>query len=320
MTAKSDSTLGSMAHKRCFRCHEEKPASSFHKHKSTRDGLQAACIACAKESRKPVDKERAASFAAKRSKALDTGVKPCSKCGCEKPLSGEFWALSARGLGGFDSKCKTCQALERQSRLDPAKLWKRADELELSEVGMKRCPACMEARPIGQFIPRSCGGVYSYCLECCKKKSRAARDKDILKDRQKKLASYHRRRQVVGDLMRSKRNHWRSSKRKDDPVFSLSERVRGLLGSAMRRMGYTKKAKTQTILGCDWHVFAAHIERQFLRGMNWANRQDWHLDHIVPLATAKTEEDVIRLNHFTNLRPIWAKDNLSKGAQITHLI
>lgn len=46
----------------------------------------------------------------------------------------------------------------------------------------------------------------------------------------------------------------------------------------------------------------------------------FELDHIVPLASAKTEEDVIRLNHFTNLRPMWAKDNIAKSDRITHLI
>ena len=42
----------------------------------------------------------------------------------------------------------------------------------------------------------------------------------------------------------------------------------------------------------------------------------WHIDHIVPLATAKTEEQVAKLNHYTNIQPLWAKDNLSKGAKI----
>ena len=64
----------------------------------------------------------------------------------------------------------------------------------------------------------------------------------------------------------------------------------------------------------------AHIERQFLRGMNWENRDKWHIDHIVPLATAKSEAEVLALNHFTNLRPIWSRDNLSKGAKQTHLL
>ena len=47
---------------------------------------------------------------------------------------------------------------------------------------------------------------------------------------------------------------------------------------------------------------------------------DIHIDHIVPLATAKTEGDVIALNHYTNLRPCWAHVNLSKSDKIEFII
>lgn len=109
-------------------------------------------------------------------------------------------------------------------------------------------------------------------------------------------------------------------KYQSDPLFNLKVRVRKTVRMALQGKGFTKTKRSQEILGCTWDEFRRHIERQFTRGMSWERRSEIHLDHIVPLATAKTEEDVVRLNHFTNLRPIWAKDNLSKGAQITHLI
>lgn len=84
--------------------------------------------------------------------------------------------------------------------------------------------------------------------------------------------------------------------------------------------GYSKTSRTHEILGCSWDEFAAHIEKQFLPGMSWSNRAEWHIDHIVPLATAKTEADVLALNHFTNLRPLWVPDNLAKRDKQTHLI
>jgi len=46
--------------------------------------------------------------------------------------------------------------------------------------------------------------------------------------------------------------------------------------------------------------------------MNWHNKGKWHIDHIIPLKAAKTEFEVIALNHYTNLQPLWAKDNLTK--------
>ena len=50
--------------------------------------------------------------------------------------------------------------------------------------------------------------------------------------------------------------------------------------------------------------------------MTWENRSEWHVDHIIPLATAKTEEDVYRLNHYTNLQPLWAHENIRKRAMM----
>lgn len=47
--------------------------------------------------------------------------------------------------------------------------------------------------------------------------------------------------------------------------------------------------------------------------MNWENYGEWHLDHIIPISYAKTIEDIYKLNHYTNLQPLWASENLSKG-------
>lgn len=103
---------------------------------------------------------------------------------------------------------------------------------------------------------------------------------------------------------------------KEDSFFKFKQSVRGLINSSIKYKGYTKKSKTHEILGCDWETFKTHIEKQFKKGMTWENRNEWHIDHIYPMKEAKTEEDVIRLNHYTNLRPLWAKENLSKRDSI----
>lgn len=106
-----------------------------------------------------------------------------------------------------------------------------------------------------------------------------------------------------------------------DHQFAFIKRVRCLIRDAVTdRRGYRKTTKTAAILGCTWPEFSRHIERQFLKGMTWENRALWHIDHIVALATATTEAEVLALNHFTNLRPMWGKDNIAKGAKVTHLI
>lgn len=93
-----------------------------------------------------------------------------------------------------------------------------------------------------------------------------------------------------------------------------------MIATAFTRSGYTKTSRTHEIIGCSWEEFTVHIERQFLPGMTWENRHLWHIDHITPLSTAKTEEDVIALNHVSNLRPIWAEDNIAKKDKLLFLI
>ena len=53
--------------------------------------------------------------------------------------------------------------------------------------------------------------------------------------------------------------------------------------------------------------------------MNWNNQGEWHIDHIIPLASASTEEELLKLCHYRNLQPLWAKDNLEKQAKIPNV-
>ena len=70
------------------------------------------------------------------------------------------------------------------------------------------------------------------------------------------------------------------------------------------------------MLGADYETAFNHIESRFKDGMTWDNQGEWHIDHIVPLASATTEEELIKLCHYTNLQPLWAEDNLKKGDKI----
>lgn len=109
--------------------------------------------------------------------------------------------------------------------------------------------------------------------------------------------------------------------RKSDAMYRLKNNLRALIRTSFRRRGFAKGSKTEEILGCSWPEFRAHIERQFLPGMCWEKMGlAIHIDHIIPLATADNASDVLRLNHYTNLRPLWALDNMRKGARIAHLI
>lgn len=115
---------------------------------------------------------------------------------------------------------------------------------------------------------------------------------------------------------------WRGIEKqyRSDPIRGLAHTARVLTAGALKRHGYGKDTKTAVLLGCSFEFFRAHLERQFLPGMTWENRSLWHIDHIVPVASAKTEDEVKSLCHFTNLRPIWARDNQSKKDKLTHLL
>lgn len=105
-----------------------------------------------------------------------------------------------------------------------------------------------------------------------------------------------------------------------DPVFALRARIQCSIRNSLIKGGYTKRSRTHEYLGCSFEEFKIHIEKQFLKGMTWENRSLWHLDHVTPVSSAKTEDEMAALHHFTNLRPLWAKDNQSKGDKIEFLI
>jgi hypothetical protein len=85
-----------------------------------------------------------------------------------------------------------------------------------------------------------------------------------------------------------------------------------MLNSNIKKQGYTKKGRSHEILGCSYEEFKEHLESKFEPWMSWDNRglyngktnYGWDVDHIIPLSSAITEEDVVKLNHFTNLQPL----------------
>lgn len=98
-----------------------------------------------------------------------------------------------------------------------------------------------------------------------------------------------------------------------DPLFKLKKTIRKRLSNAIADGGFTKRSSTFQYVGCEWQFLKGYIEAKFKPGMSWENHGEWHIDHITPLASAKTDADVLRLSHYTNLQPLWAPENLSKG-------
>ena len=105
-------------------------------------------------------------------------------------------------------------------------------------------------------------------------------------------------------------------KRQTDPLYFLKRKISNAIGSTFRLKGYGKRSTTFQILGIDCDGFKSHLESKFLCGMSWENKHLWHIDHIIPIDSAKSEEDVVSLNHYTNFQPLWAEVNIWKSNNI----
>ena len=106
-------------------------------------------------------------------------------------------------------------------------------------------------------------------------------------------------------------------RRLNDPLYRLKCNIRTYVRGSIRYKGYKKTTKTENILGCSFSDFKIHLESKFESWMTWDNyglyngelNYGWDIDHIIPLSSAKTEEDIIQLNHHKNLQPLCSKVN-----------
>lgn len=122
------------------------------------------------------------------------------------------------------------------------------------------------------------------------------------------------------DNYKDNRKKYRNSRRKNDPVYKLSYNIRTMIIQSFKNAGYIKESRTFEILGISFEEFKIYLEKQFKPWMNWSNHglyngnfeYGWDIDHIEPLfpeGIIRTEEDIIRLNHYTNLQPLCSKIN-----------
>ena len=117
------------------------------------------------------------------------------------------------------------------------------------------------------------------------------------------------------EKIKSFSNKKKKKKYSEDPLFKLKENVRNLIRASLISIGKKKNTKTEQILGCSYDEFKKHIESLWQPWMNWDNKgnpkdgiyepnKTWDIDHITPISSAITEEDVIKLNHYSNYQPL----------------
>lgn len=99
-----------------------------------------------------------------------------------------------------------------------------------------------------------------------------------------------------------------------DPHARVVKNLRSRLGAIIK--GRSKK--TMELIGCDREHLMRHLEVQFEEGMSWDNYGKWSIDHHIPIYAfdPDNKKEVEACWHFSNLRPMWAKRNISKGKKI----
>ncbi len=112
-----------------------------------------------------------------------------------------------------------------------------------------------------------------------------------------------------------------SERSKSDPLFKLKLNIRKSISSNVilylknNNLDTVKKGSTESILGISYNEFKTYIEEQFIDGMSWDNYGEWQFDHKTPISWANTEDEVYKLNHYTNFQPLWSIENQIKGSR-----
>lgn len=207
----------------------------------------------------------------------------------------------------------------RQEIIERSRLWKennrdRYNELTRLRRKGRKAERALEARKYRAKYP-----------DKVKKASKRLYDADPEKYRARRRAYYHRNREKELEAIRKygKANRkriiaQRRSREKSDPVVAMVERLRRRLVKAVARWRTCKSASTLELIGCTPIQLHNHIESLFLPGMSWTNRNLWHVDHKRPLASFDLRDPAQQREafHYTNLQPLWAVDNQSKGCRL----
>lgn len=198
---------------------------------------------------------------------------------------------------------------------------------ELAQQEKKRCTKCSTIKSFNSFSPQKNGymGIKAQCRECdaiYDKKFQAKTNTRAERDKTDKAKQY--RKQYVAenlDWWRKYEREYRANRRKEDMFFKIKGNLSSRLADLINKRNLS--VTTLELIGCDRECFILHIEKQFIDGMTWENYglKGWHVDHIVPLSSfdLTVEEEVKKACHYTNLQPLWWKDNLAKGSKISIL-
>jgi hypothetical protein len=184
-------------------------------------------------------------------------------------------------------------------------------------MDQKQCNKCELILPIDKFGKYSTNSGIKYRPQCeiCRNQKyypKINAKKRANYDPTKKHEYYLENKETI--TKRTNKRH--IERRREDPLYKLADTIRRRTKVALTRKSWKKDTHFVEYIGCTLEELKSHLENQFTEGMTWNNHGKWHIDHIVPLASAKTPEEIYKLCHFSNLQPLWALDNIRKGDKI----
>jgi len=174
---------------------------------------------------------------------------------------------------------------------------------------MKKCTKCKALQPLANFNKDSSRGEgLNFRCRTCDAAYRAS-------NRARLREANRVWRAESQEYRRAYNRSYRQERRARDVAYDVTCRLRTRVQMALKRG--TKSAKFWDLTGCTIGELLEHIERQFTDGMGWANRSEWHVDHIKPCAMFDLTDPAQQRQcfHFTNLQPLWARDNFAKGSK-----
>lgn len=193
---------------------------------------------------------------------------------------------------------------------------------------MKQCNKCKEIKPLTEYYKGKNykSGYCAICKHCIGKKT-----KKYYQENKLTLKEYHKEyreknKEKIKIYLKENRKRineiqkkYQYRKRNEDKLHKLKGNITTRIYQAIKGK-YKKKKRTIEYLGCSILFYKGFLQNKFKEGMNWNNYGDWYIDHIIPLASANTEEELIKLFHYTNTQPLWAEENIKKSDKILQSI
>ena len=235
-------------------------------------------------------------------------MKRCKKCGEEKPLSEYHKHSSTKDR--LQPNCRACERLRAVATYAANRETVRARGKERYRENREAVLA-RHAEWRETNLDRHKEMQRDWYVRNAETLRKRYRDYNAIR----RASGYHWRNENPDRARELERERFR--RLRQNPAFRLECNVRRIVSMSLR--GEVKGGRTFDLLGYTPGELRTHLERQFARGMNWENYGKWHLDHVLPLSSfnyaTPQDEEFRRAWALTNLRPMWATENVRKGAK-----